>query len=469
MSSGQMDEVHPHTFVKVQILERYLNVWTAKLSQSGTTRDLVYFDPFAGIGRIKAKDRPDSEADGSAIAALRLFHNHPALKNNPVTIHAFLNEKDKGRHDVLESRVREVKTSVEHALPEDRLKVTIFNLEYPNVINNMLHHLQSTPQCVFSFIDPFGYKDNTFEAVKRLLSPEKGEVLVLFCTFRIAEVKESSGRAYKEHVANVFGLPHWTPQLRADVNGYKLQLQRRAGAKYTLHFSMRDHRDQRIYELVYATKSFTGLKVMKSVMYRMSQELDHEMMDFEFHFSDFKAQRPEGGGTQNTMSNRAHQACAERLRDHFQGKEATLSEIETFILLETAYPFFIGTLKAAAASRLILSVNKVGGGPRPKWNTFESCKIRFADESRLADDLTRMLENATDKARRLKKVEDFLEYAKFTWLGVAYTSERIWIEVESAIEDLRSRGKIHYNAERFSKQVKPYKVAIHWADGNRDV
>jgi three-Cys-motif partner protein len=301
--SDQIDEIHPYTFIKVQILERYLNEWTAKLSW---TKEIVYFDVFAGIGRIKSKNSPNSKADGSAIAALRLFHNHRALRDKPVTIRVFLNEKETPRYHALQSRVNEIRTLVDNALPEQRFKVTVFNREYPEVINDMFHDLQDIPRCIFSFIDPYGYKDNTFEAVRRLLSPEKGEVLVLFCTFRIEKVNESSGRAYKEHVANVFGLPIWKPELRAGVKGYKDQLQKYAGEKYTLHFSMRDYRDQRIYELVYATKSPVGLKVMKKVMYSMSQELDPEMEDFEFHFGDCNAQRPERGHGQNTMSDRAH-------------------------------------------------------------------------------------------------------------------------------------------------------------------
>ena len=386
-----------------------------------------------------------------------------------MTIHVFLNERETARCHALESRVREVKTLVENPLLDQRLKVTVFNREYPHVIDDMFNSLQVLPRHIFSFIDPYGYKDNTFEAVRRLLSPPKGEVLVLFCTFGIAKVNESSGRAYKEYVANVFGLPIWTPQLRADVNRYMDQIQKCAGAKYTLHFSMRDNRDRRIYELVYATKDFGGLKVMKTVMYSMSQELDHEMQDFEFHFSDFKAQRPERGDTRNTMSDQAHKACAEHLHDHFQGRETTLMEIEEHVLLRTAYPYFIGTLKAAAASRFILSAKNGNGGRRPKWNTFESCKIRFASHSQVADDLGSMLHNAADDARRLKKVEDFVEYAKFTWLGLAYTVDEIWTEVKLVIEDLNRQGKIICHMGRFSKTAKPGKLPVKWTNEKEDV
>jgi three-Cys-motif partner protein len=386
-----------------------------------------------------------------------------------VTIRVFLNERETRRYHALESRVSEIKTLVENPLPEQRLKITVFNREYPTVIDDMFHDLQVIPRCIFSFIDPYGYKDNTFEAVRKLLSPQKGEVLVFFCAFRIAKVNESSGRAYKEHVANVFGLPVWTPQLRADVNSYRDQLQKCAGAKYTLHFSMRDNRDRRMYELVYAMKDFGGLKVMKTVMYSISQELDHEMQDFEFHFSDFKTQRPERGDTQNTMSDQAHKACAECLYDHFQGKETTLMEIEEHVLLRTAYPYFIGTLKAAAASRFILSAESQNGGRRPKWNTFESSKIRFASHSQLADDLASMLHNAADEARRLRKVEDFVEYAKFTWLGLAYTVDEIWTEVRLVIEDLHRQGKIICDMGRFSKAAKPGKLPVKWTSEKEDV
>jgi len=232
---------------------------------------------------------------------------------------------------------------------------------------------------------------------------------------------------------------------------------------------MRDNRDQRIYELVYATKSFFGLKVMKRVMYSMSQELDHEMQDFEFHFSDFKAQRPERGGTHNTMSDQAHKACAECIYDHFQGKETTLMEIEEYVLLRTAYPYFIGTLKAAAASRFILSAEDANGGRRPKWNTFESCKIRFASHSQLADDLASMLHNAADEVRRFRKVDDFVEYAKFTWLGLAYTADKIWSEVKLVIEDLHRQGKIFYDVARFSRKARPGTLPVNWAGGKEDV
>jgi hypothetical protein len=206
---------------------------------------------------------------------------------------------------------------------------------------------------------------------------------------------------------------------------------------------------------------------MKTVMYNMSQELDHEMQDFEFHFSDFKAQRPERGGTQNTMSDQAHEACAERLHDHFRGKEATLTEIEEHVLLRTAYPYFIGTLKAAAASRFILSAENENGGRRPKWNTFKDCKIRFASHSQLADDLASMLHNAADEVRRFRKVGDFVEYAKFTWLGLAYTVDKIWSEVKLVIEDLHRQRKIFYDVTRFSR-ARPG-LPVTWAGGKEDV
>jgi hypothetical protein len=63
-----------------------------------------------------------------------------------------------------------------------------------------------------------------------------------------------------------------------------------------------------------------------------------------------------------------------------------------------------------------------------------------------------MLHNAADEVQKFKKVGDFVEYAKFTWLGLAYSLDKIWRD--HSIEDLHRQGKIPRDVTRLVQARK---------------
>ena len=80
-----------------------------------------------------------------------------------------------------------------------------------------------------------------------------------------------------------------------------------------------------------------------------------------------------------------------------------------------------------------------------------------------------MLHNASDEVRKFKKVEDFVEFAKFTWWGLAYPLDKIWSDVKLIVEDLHRQRKIYFDLTRFSRLSKPGTLPVTWAGAKNDV
>jgi len=355
-------DLEPHTRAKHEILRRYLQAWTPILSKGGFPA-VLYIDGFAGPGRYSNGE------DGSPIIAL-----HAAL-NQKVEITAkvgfYFVEKDPARAAFLQSLIDET------PVPQNfRVKV-VGNTTFAEAFDE-LHGFYTAKRKplppTFAFIDPFGWTGVPFTKVTTILGYQSCEV---FVTFMYEEINRFIGHPDQEaNFDSFFGSPRWREGTGlADARArnrflhdlYRQQLQQAAGARYVRSFQMRNANNATDYYLFYATNSLRGLQKMKEAMWRVDET-------GEFSFSDATNQ------DQLVLFDKQpnYPMLERQIVAKFGGKEATVGEIEEFVLAETAFRethykvHILKKLETEAPARL----EAVNPSPGRKRGTFSDKEMR---------------------------------------------------------------------------------------------
>lgn len=314
-------DLESHTRAKHEILRRYLQAWIPILSQAGFPH-VLYVDGFAGPGRY-SKGEPGSPA----IALKAALQQRVTLG---ATVHFMFVEKDKARAAVLCQIVEEMHLPANFDVKVAEEKA--FETAFQELLASYRSVGKSLPP-TFAFIDPFGWTGAPFSVVREIMNHPSCEVLV---TFMYEEINRFIGHPDQESNFDAFfGTPQWRqgialPDARArnrflhDL--YLGQLRRDAKVKYARSFEMRNEKDVTDYFLFYATNSLLGLKKMKEAMWKVDES-------GEFSFSDATNENqlvlfektPRFDLLRNQMLHR------------FRGRDVTVTEIETFVVTETAF------------------------------------------------------------------------------------------------------------------------------------
>lgn len=313
-------ELEPHTRAKHEILKRYLQAWMPILSQ-GKFPELLYVDGFAGPGEYKGGE------DGSPIIALKTALGY----DPPLTakMHFLFVEKEKDRADHLRSIIEDM------SLPKNFDVIveggTTFEEAFKRHLPNYLRSSRLHP--TFGFIDPFGWSGAPFSLVKEIMRHRSCEV---FVNFMYEEVNRFLGHPDQgPNFDAFFGTSAWRdcekliePQARNRClhDLYMQQLHEAANVSHVRSFEMRNERDVTDYYLFYGTNSLQGLAKMKEAMWRIDES-------GEFSFSDATdpSQLVLFEKTPNFSSLRLH------ILEKFSGSEATVQEIEDFVIAGTAF------------------------------------------------------------------------------------------------------------------------------------
>lgn len=358
--------IEPHTQAKHEILDRYLQAWTAILSL-GRFPAIAYVDGFAGPGVY------EQGQIGSPIialnAALEQQRLHPAMANTKL-IFLFIEQKP----DRAERLQENVDTLV--LPPNFRVKVvggTSFEQGFREHLLNFYRSRKQPLPPTFAFIDPFGWTGVPFSLVKEILSFESCEVLFNFMYEEINRFIEHPDQT--KNFDELFGTDAWR-----DVTGiedkdarraffddlYARQLRGEAGARYVRAFEMRNRNDATDYFLFFATKSRKGIQKMKEAMWRVDES-------GSFAFSD---------ATQLVLpftKDPDFAALKGEIVARFAGQVTTVGDVEEFVLADT--PFHAGHYK-----RVLVELERDGGvtpvDPKPgrRTGTFAEAtmKLRFA-------------------------------------------------------------------------------------------
>ena len=185
----------------------------------------------------------------------------------------------------------------------------------------------------FAFVDPFGWTGFPFSIIQRILKHKSCEVFVNFMYEEINRFLSHPNPKHGENFNILFGTDEWKNGINLknpierdrflhDLYGQQL----RKNAKYVRSFRMRNNNNAIDYYLFYATNNLRGLAKMKEAMWKVDETGG-------FQFSD--ATDPNQFVLFQKTPDR--NTLRKQILDHFNGEEATIREIEEFVLSETAF------------------------------------------------------------------------------------------------------------------------------------
>ena len=361
-------DLEPHTRAKHEILRRYLQAWIPILTQRRFP-EIMYVDGCAGPGQYSKGE------DGSPIIALRIALQQPAHVRTKIRF-VFIEETG-DRADFLGETVASLR------IP-DNCQIELYGGEsFETAFGRVLDSYNIAGQTLpptFAFIDPFGYSDVPLSIVQKILRYTSCEVLVNFMYEEINRFLSLSNQ--ERNFDDLFGTNEWRegrrlvePRTRKRFlhDLYYRQLREYAGAKYVRSFEMRNIKDRVDYYLFYATNNIRGLSRMKDAMWKVDES-------GEFSFSD--ATDPKQAvlfGNQPRFDQLQRQ-----LLDHFGGREASVEEVEQFVLEETAFreAHYRRVLKKLERAEPPV-IELVNPAPRRRLGTYpdKSMRLRFRSDS----------------------------------------------------------------------------------------
>ncbi len=318
--------IEPHTLAKHQILQNYLKAWFPILSRwSGR---IIYLDGFAGPGVYSGGE------DGSPVIALQTAVEHN-LRDRFKEIIFFFIEKDPERAKILTQVLKKRFPS----LPKN-IKYEVTGAEFAPTLEQVLDGLEKKEARLaptFAFLDPFGFSGFPMKLIGRMMSYEKCEVLI---TFMVGFVKRFLDELREPVLNDLFAGEEWKKlvtsvdpdrRLRFLLNLYERQLRNVGGAKYVRSFGMIGSHNQVIYYIVYGTKHWKGLEVMKEAMWAVDRRGTYTFSDLadinQTYLIDYEAEShwvPDAAGM---------------VFNRFKGETERIDNIHRFVVTETPYIF----------------------------------------------------------------------------------------------------------------------------------
>lgn len=313
-------EMEPHTAAKHAILKRYLQAWMVILSQ-GKFREILYIDGFAGPGEYK-----DGEMGSPIIALQTALSYRPPLT---AKLHFLFVEKDPARSEHLKELTDKM------SLPGNFEVIVAGEATFENAFDQHYPHYQRLGRLIptFAFIDPFGWTGAPMSIVQRIMQNKSCEV---FVNFMYEEIDRFI--THPDQVDNfnlLFGSHEWErckalvevcSRRRCLHDLYSEQMQSKGNVRHVRSFTMSNDKDVTDYMLFYGTNELLGLKKMKEAMWKVDE-------GGGFSFSD--ATDPRQTVLFGAEPNIA-QLKSDLLR-RFKDSEATIAEIEHFVVVETAF------------------------------------------------------------------------------------------------------------------------------------
>lgn len=318
--------LEPHTSAKHEVLVEYLKAWLPILSMG--QKRIIYLDGFAGPGEYKGGE------EGSPVLAIRTAKEHTLRERFNEILFWFI-EKDSARAKNLEQVLERTTTD----LPSN-IEYHVEGAEFAPTFESVLDEIEDAGANLaptFAFLDPFGFSGLPMELITRLLSYDRCEVLVTFMTGFINRFNDE----LRENALNeLFMTSKWEqireieqPDQRRDflINLYENQLRNVAGAKHVRTFAMYSKQNQLLYHLVYATKHWKGLEVMKEAMYKVDKRGTYTFSDAtdpdQTFLIDYQNDAP------------WESQAGEMVYDEFKGETCSPKEIKLFVITQTPFIF----------------------------------------------------------------------------------------------------------------------------------
>ena len=328
-----------HTVAKHRILEEYLKAWFPILSRY--SRKIVYLDGFAGPGIYTNGE------EGSPIIAIRtaLEHNRKDKWNDIIFL--FI-EKNKNHVEMLKKTLTE---KFPH-LPNN-FQCKIEQSEFEETMKPLLKQLEADGKNLaptFAFLDPFGYAGFTMDLISKLLHYEKCEIMITFMSAFVARFLDPK---HENTMDKLYGTQDWRPAREKQgqerhkflLDLYVTQLKQKNDVKFVSTFRMHDKNNRVIYDLIFATKHWKGMLLMKTAMWKIIE-------NGTYRFSDKMA----AGQTHLLSADDYTNICAQHIQTKFEGLTVNVESVRDFVLIELPYILYKPALRHLESNQKITNV-----------------------------------------------------------------------------------------------------------------
>lgn len=322
-SKSAIWKLDPHTRVKHQILQKYLEAWFPILSS--TEKRLLVLDGFSGPGKYAEGEI------GSPLVALLALQKHRFLTDANCEVTFVFLEPDPLRFQSLEREIHQFFAN--RGGQPANVHVITRQTEFSVGAESILSSLSGTSLApTFAFVDPFGFSGIPLQLICRLLSYDKCELFITFMFDSINRFIRHEGTS--SHLDALFGSKDY---LAADESAgeerkrllhdiYARQLREMCTFTYVRSFEMIGKRGHTVYSLFYGTRHQRGLERMKDAMWKADP-------GGGTRFSDrFAGQQVLLAG-----DNTDFQPLRSALREQFAGCQVSVRDLENFVLIETPY------------------------------------------------------------------------------------------------------------------------------------
>jgi three-Cys-motif partner protein len=318
----------PHTLAKHELLRRYLAAWYPILTQQGYHARVVFIDGFAGPGVYQSGE------EGSPIVALRTLVQHGAFSSMKGRFVFLFIEREEERMENLKVEIAAFWASM-GGQPEN-IVVMAERGEFEQVTGSLLASLKESGNTLaptVAFVDPFGFAGVSLDAICRLTSFPRCEVIFSFMYDSLNRWVTHPTDSIHEHLRSLFGSEAYldvvglAPRERKTFlhDLYKRQLLEVGNFKYVLEFEMVDRRGKSVYSLFFGTRHIRGLEAMKSAMWSLDPS-------GEFRFSDRHAGQTSLFGEAINV-----EPLRQAILVEFAGKQTSIERIHEFVLAETIF------------------------------------------------------------------------------------------------------------------------------------
>jgi three-Cys-motif partner protein len=257
--------------VKAEIIAKYFPGW-ARVIKSWAKNKMAYVDMYAGRGRF------DDGSESTPLLVLRHAIADPVVSQMLVPI---FNDKD---------HADDLRAEIDRLPGLERLKYE--PAVYANAVGDDTAKIfQKNLVPTLALLDPWGYKGLTRDLIQSLLKDYGCDLIFFFNYNRInmAITNKSVGK----HMEALFG-PAWLASLREAVPGLRPIARRRVilaalkrglkeiGAEYVRPFRFLKTDGRTSHYLIFVTKDFKGVEIMKEVMAGMSSRHVDEVASFSY-------------------------------------------------------------------------------------------------------------------------------------------------------------------------------------------
>jgi three-Cys-motif partner protein len=296
--------------IKAEIIAKYFSGWATVIRSKA--KKIAFVDLYAGRGLY------DDGNESTPLLVLRRAIADPVVRDMLVTI---FNDKE---------HADELRANIE-SLPDIgklKFKPEVYKWEVADDTAKFFESRKLIP--TLALLDPWGYKGLTRDLIHSLLK-DWGCDLIFFFNYNRINMGIRNKKVGK-HMEALFG-PGWLAELRQQVPGLRPARRERVvlralrkglrelGGEYVRPFRFLKRNGSTSHHLIFVTKNFKGVEIMRDVMAKLSSRHVDDVASFTYDPRPVDTAQPELPDTSPIDK------LADRLVEYFAGKKRTVRAI----------------------------------------------------------------------------------------------------------------------------------------------